>query len=108
MPEAGKSGESQNGFDSWIRPYVVESTLWPVLIVMLASLAAFVAPVVLFALRDRHIPAMAALTVLLVASGRAIGVDVAKRRVGLITGLVLAAWAMTGLFAYFAGRWHLI
>ena len=108
MPEAGKSGESQNGFDSWIRPYVVESTLWPVLIVVLAHIAAFVAPVVLFALRDRRIPSMAALAVLLVASGSAIGVDVAKRRVGLITGLVLAAWAITGLFAYFAGRWHLI
>lgn len=86
MPEAGKSGESQNGFDSWIRPYVVESTLWPLLIVVLASLAAFVAPVVLFALRDRHIPAMAALTALLVASGRAIGVDVAKRRTRLGAG----------------------
>lgn len=108
MPEAGKSGESQNGFDSWIRPYVVESTLWPVLIVVLASLAAFVAPVVLFALRDRRMASMAALAVLLVASGRAIGVDLAKRRVGLISGLVLAAWSMTGLFAYFAGRWHLI
>ena len=108
MREADESGESQSWFDTWIRPYVVESTLWPILIVMLASLAAFVAPVVLSALRDRRIASMAALAVLLVASGRAIGVDVAKRRVGLITGLVLAAWAMTGLFAYFAGRWHLI
>lgn len=54
------------------------------------------------------ISSMAALTALLVASGRAIGVDVAKRRVGLVSGLVLAAWAMTGLFAYIAGRWHLI
>ncbi len=108
MPEADASGESQNWFDRWIRPYVEESTLWPVLIVVLAHLAAFVAPVVLFALRDRRVPSMAALAVLLVASGSAIGVDLAKRRVGLITGLVLAAWAMTGLFAYFAGRWHLI
>ncbi len=108
MREADESGESQSWFDTWIRPYVVESTLWPVLIVVLAHLAAFVAPIVLFAVRDRRIPSMAALAVLLVASGSAIGVDVSKRRVGLITGLILAAWAMTGLFAYFAGRWHLI
>ena len=108
MPEAGESGENQHWFDTWIRPYVADSTLWPILIVVLASLAAFVAPVVLFALRDRRITSILALAVLLVASGRAIGVDVAKRRFGVITGLVLAAWAMSGLFAYFAGRWQLI
>jgi hypothetical protein len=95
-------------FDRWIRPYAAESTLWPVLLVVLAHIAAFVAPAVLFAVRDRSLPAMAALAILIVASGRAVMVDLAERRLGLITALVATSWGLTLTFAFYAHRWNLI
>jgi hypothetical protein len=57
MPEDRTSDEDEPMpfVDRWLLPYVEDSALWPVLIVLLAHVAAFVTPVTLFAIRDRSI-----------------------------------------------------
>ena len=91
-------------FDRWIEPYFRDSTLWPVLIVAAAILATLVAAVLLLAVVDRHLYAMAALLVLAWMSGDALLRQVrAQRRVGLVGGCILGVWAL-GAAAAIAAR----
>jgi hypothetical protein len=57
--------------ERWIAPFFREPMLWPVGIVLIAHAVAFLAPVLLFSVRDRKLGALAALALLLVMSGSA-------------------------------------
>ena len=58
--ESDETGvDRRNAVDRWVMPYITDSTLWPVLLVIMAHVVAFVAPVLLFAVRDRHYVAIA-------------------------------------------------
>ena len=48
-PETRPPDEPRDWVDRFILPFVRESTLWPVLIVLVAHVVAFVAPALLFA-----------------------------------------------------------
>lgn len=86
-----------------------ESTLWPLWIVVIVHAVAFLAPVVVFALRDRGIPALAALAILLVGTGARVRGDLAARGgVGLLTRMLLATWILACAAAWGAARWGVL
>ncbi len=86
--------------DRWIEPYFRDSSLWPVLAVALAILVTLVAAVLLLALVDRNLPALAALLALGWMSGDATLRQLrARRRLGLVGGSILAVWALGALAA---------
>jgi hypothetical protein len=94
--------------DRHILPYLTDSTLWPVLIVVIAHIAAFMAPLILLSLRDRDLLATGGLAVLLVLSFQSLGGEWRRRRFGPICGLILVTWVLSACTAYFADRWQLL
>jgi hypothetical protein len=89
----------------WILPFVRESTLWPVLLVLIGHASAFLVPVVLMGVRDRMLAPAAALlgavggTVSLVRYEiRCIG------RPAALTGVAAATWLLAGVLAWLADR----
>jgi hypothetical protein len=48
----GELFEERHGAERWLLPYYEDSALWPVLMVVLAHVAAFGAAAILFAVRD--------------------------------------------------------
>jgi hypothetical protein len=86
--------------DRWIEPYFRDSTLWPVLAVVCAVLATLVATVLLLAVVERSLPALAALLALAWMSADATLRQLrARRRLGLAGGTILAVWALGALAA---------
>ena len=66
------SEESENRAELWILPYLEDSSLWPVLIVVMAALAAFLAPILLYAVYHLNIQAMLAALLMLWLTARAV------------------------------------
>lgn len=86
--------------DRWIEPYFRDASLWPVLAVAIAILVTLVAALLLLALVDRSLSALAALLALAWMSGDATVRRLrARRRLGLAGGTLLAIWALGGLAA---------
>lgn len=101
--------EPLSSFDRWVMPYLEDSALWPVLIVIIAHIVAFTAPVLLFAFRDRRFVGMAALLLMGFASVQAVRYDLGRRgRPAAITGLLTACWVLSSAAAYFASEWGLL
>lgn len=84
-------------------PYVQDSTLWPVLLVVIAHIVAFVAPVMLLAVRDRILGPILTLLILCGLSGRVFAYDWrARRRPGPFSWIVVSCWLGSVVAAYFA------
>jgi hypothetical protein len=106
--QAGGSDTKLSAFDRYLLPCLKESTLWPVVIVLIAHAAAFLLPAILFSFRDRSPPAMLAIAVLFGLSLRACGSDWRRRKFGPLSGLLLAIWLLAAAAAYFANKWQLL
>lgn len=79
--------------ERWLMPFVREPLLWPVGIVIVAHAIAFLAPVLLLALRDRRLGALGALSGILVLSGDAARRELARRRrPGIVCALLASIW----------------
>jgi hypothetical protein len=86
--------------DAWIEPYFRDSTLWPVLVVAAAILVTLAAALLLLALVERDLYAIAALLAAGWISGDFVLRDVRGHgRVGLAGGTLLALWAMGAVAA---------
>ena len=89
----GEQGRDEaSRLDSWIRPYIEDSTLWPVTLVFVVVVVVFVAAVALLAWRERNPLAAAALLGLVWMSVDAVSADVRRRRMGLAAGIVVGLW----------------
>ena len=92
--------------ERWLLPFVRDSTLWPVLLVVIAHAAAFLAPALLLALRDRRIPAQAALLLLAAFTVDSVWRELRRRgRVGALNGVVLCTWLLSVVLAVVADRY---
>jgi hypothetical protein len=84
-----------------------ESTLWPILVVVLGHVAAFLAPVVILALRERRPSAGVAFVGAIVLSGLAVRAEWSRAgRPGPQAAFVALAWLLTGVFAWAANHWQ--
>lgn len=102
--ERDREDQSPRDFDEWMRSFVRESTLWPVLLAALGSFSTIGAALLVLALGDRNVFAMAAVAVVVVVLGRE-GVRAWRsgRRVVWVALLVLAGLSCLGAWA--ALRW---
>lgn len=97
--------EDPHGVDLWIMPYIRDSSLWPVLIVLVAHVVAFVTPVLLFAVRDARIGPMIAIGVLAILTVKGFRWEMRTRRAfGAISWLIVVCWTASAIAAYFADR----
>lgn len=104
-PEEAPEAQEAPVFDRWIMPYFDDSTLWPVTIVVVAHVVAFVAPVLIFATRDGRLGAMLATAVLFVLSYSAARYEVQIHgRSGAILWTLVATWILSVLAAYYGAR----
>jgi hypothetical protein len=89
--------------DRWIEPYFRDASLWPVLAVAVAILVTLVAAVLLLAVADRNLWAMAALAGIgWISADATLRQLRSRRRLGLLGGIVLTIWALGALAAFSA------
>jgi hypothetical protein len=101
--------EDPHGVDMWIMPYLRDSSLWPVLVVLVLHVVAFVVPVLLFAARDRRTGAIFALGVLMLLTLRGFRWEIRSReKFGAISWLIVATWITSLLAAYLANRYDFL
>ncbi len=101
------SAKSKPGLPPWVEGFVLvfvrESTLWPVLLVLVGHAAAFLGMAMLLGLRDRRISALLLLALLAVGSLRAAAAEIsALRRPGALTGLLAGVWVTSAGLAWLA------
>jgi hypothetical protein len=114
-PEGGRGPTQDVGSgygpwaDRWLLPFVRDSTLWPVLLVVVAHAAAFLAPALVFALRDRRLPAQAAVLLLAALTVRVVGGELRRRRrVGALNAVLLSVWLLGGTLAVVSDRYGIL
>ena len=91
--------------ERWVLPYFEDSSLWPVLIVVLAALAAFMAPALASGIRDLHLLSLVAILILLIGTIRLIRWEWGVRgRPGGISLALVIVWAMAATAAYYGAR----
>lgn len=99
-PRAGDDDPSEErervGLDRHLAIFVEESTLWPVLVAAVLALTTGGAALMLLALGDRNLFAIAALLILLWMS---VDFTVRRRRLGVAGGLILTFWVSSALAA---------
>lgn len=84
------------GLDRHLAIFVEESTLWPVLVAAVLALTTGGAALMLLALGDRNLFAIAALLILVWMS---VDFTVRRRRLGVVGGFILAFWVLSALAA---------
>ena len=95
--------EEPQGVDLWVMPYLRDSALWPVLVVLIAHVVAFVAPVLLYAVRDGRIGPRVAIGIVVLLSLRGIYWEIRSRKTfGAIAWLIVVCWLSSFVAAYFA------
>ncbi len=86
--------------------FVRDPLLRPVLFVLVAHVVAFVAPAILFAVRDRTGLGMASLFLLLLGSAAGVRHEVGERGgPGALTWLLLAVWVLAAIVAWTADHY---
>jgi hypothetical protein len=116
VPDAGAPEDAENdappsgdAIDRWVLPYLHDSSLWPVLLVVMAHVVAFVAPVLLFAVRDRHYAAIAATIGLVYLTTGVVRYDLKKSsRPAALTAVALIIWVASVTAAYYGGALGLL
>jgi hypothetical protein len=95
--------EEPRGFDLWIMPYISDSSLWPILVVLIIHVAAFVTPLILYSVRDgRPGPTVAAGIVILLSLRGFYWERMARKKFGAISWLIVTCWITSCVAAYFA------
>ena len=91
--------------ERWVLYWAREPTLWPVFLVLVGHVVALVGPLMIWAARDGDWSSGATLLGLAGATGYGMWVEIrARRRPGLLAGVLLGTWAVTGALAWLADR----
>lgn len=92
-------------FERWIEPYFRDSSLWPVLVVAAAILVTLLATLLVLAVGDRNLAALAALLALVWMSVDATLRQLrAHRRLGWVGAAIVAVWLLGAAAAVAARR----
>lgn len=94
--------------DRFLRPLLSDSTLWPILIVVMAVLATFFGSVLLVALRRRSLAAAAALLGLAWLTTGPLADSWRRRRLGPAAGLAVVLWLLAVAVALLGARTGLL
>ncbi len=93
-------GEEQSGFEGHLAEFFRDSALWPVLVAAGGIFVTLGATVLVLAVRERNLFAMAALVIVLVVSADVTIRDLSRRRLGLASGILVALWTLSAMAAY--------
>lgn len=108
-PDATEGEEPRGALERWVLPYFEDSTLWPVLLVVLAAIAAFLAPVLASAVRDLHLLSIVAAALALLGSIRLVVWEWRVRgRPGGIGAGVIVIWGLAAVAAWYGARGGLL
>ncbi len=98
-----RDGEEPHGVDLWVMPYIRDSTLWPVLVVLIAHVVAFITPLMLYAIRDERIGPIIAMVIVVGLTVRGFVWEIRTRnQFGAISWLIVVSWIASAIAAYFA------
>lgn len=86
-------------FEEHLREFFRDPALGPVVAVVTIIIATFGAAMIIFALEQRNVFALAALAITLVASGHAVVSDLRRGAFGLASRAVLVLWVASALVA---------
>jgi len=100
--------EAASRVDRWLLVFVRESTLWPVLLVLIGHAVALVAPLLLWAIRDGERGPAWALALLGLPSALGVAWELRHRGPGALTGLLLSTWGLSIAAAIAADRYDLL
>lgn len=104
-PERDEADDASDGVERWIFPYFEDSSLWPVLLVVIAALAAFLTPVLLYAVAYRDLRAILATGLVLFVTARAIRWEWRLRgRPGGVGVSLLAVWMLAIVALVYGAR----
>jgi len=107
---AGGEREPRGEFwvERWILPALRESTLLPIALVVVGHIVAFVAPTLIFALRDRRLGAQIALFGLITLTFGCVRAEVRRcGRPGLLSAWIGGAWIAAIAAAWACNRYSL-
>ena len=97
--EKGDEGEdaTAGGFvDTWLMPYVRDSSLWSILFIFLVHIVLFIAAALLWSARDQNFAAVGALLLLAWLSSECVRSDFRKhRRPAAMSAVIVAVWALS-------------
>ena len=97
--------ENQSWVDRFVLVFLRESSLWPILFVIVGHIVVFAAPVLILAVRERRVSAMAALLLLGVMSFNIVRFDVGREgRPASLSKLVAITWAIVFAVAWISHR----
>lgn len=100
--------EPRDWVDRFILPFVRESTLWPVLIVLIAHAVAFIGPAMLFAVRDGSRASAVVVALLLVASALVVRFEWRRdHRLAALTITTAVTWLASVAFAWISHETHI-
>jgi hypothetical protein len=106
MPEA--EPVPRDWVDRFILPFIRESTLWPVLIVLVAHAVAFIGPALLFAVRDDSRASQVVIALLLLSSALVIRFEWRRdHHLAALTTTTAITWLASLAFAYLSHRTHI-
>jgi predicted esterase len=104
---AAQAASEADGTVRHLRVFLQESTLWPVLVAVMAGLAAILAYGLNTALRTRNPLLLLTVAALAVGSADVIRRDWRRSRPGVVAGGLLGLWALGIALALAAGRYGL-
>jgi len=100
--------EAASRVDRWILVFVRESTLWPVLLVLVGNSVVLLAPLFLWSFRDGRAGPGWALAILALPSLAGIVWELRHRGPGALSGLLLTTWALAAAAALAANHYGLL
>lgn len=104
-----ESSKEELWIDRYLLPALRESTLFPLLLVVIGHVVAFIAPALLFAVRDRSFGSMAALFAISVLTVQCIRFEVGRHgRLGVLSAILLSTWAVSGAAAWACDHYQLL
>jgi hypothetical protein len=95
--------------DRYLLPAIRESTLFPLLLVVIGHVVAFIAPALLFAVRDRSFGAMLALVVIAFFTVQCIRFEVRRHgRPDVLSAIFVGTWLASAATAWACDHYHLL
>jgi hypothetical protein len=105
MADDSREPQGANFVERWLMPFLRDSALWPILIVVLVHATILLAPALILAFRERSVGAMLALAAFFFLSFEGIRNEVrTRRRPGALTALTAIVWVGGGIVAWAADR----
>ena len=106
--QSERESEGELWVDRYLMPAIREPSLMPLVLVFIGHFVAFLAPLLLFAIRDRSFPSQLGLLLLMFLSYGPVRFEFGRRRRPYpLSWILLATWVTSGLTAWACDHYKL-